>query len=303
MSQPLDEFPPHFITLETVTREQLVALFDLTDDIREREMDVCSRKRLGMIFEKPSTRTRVSFEVAIEQLGGTAIYLSKDDIQLSRGESIPDTARTLSRYVDGIVCRTFGHDRVEQLAEYSTVPVVNALTDWVHPCQALADFYTMRKHVQADSPTLTYIGDGNNVCHSLMIGAWLLDIPMKIAGPQGFEPDEVLMESLNDRGGSIRWTSDAQKAVEGADILYTDVWASMGQEGEKENRKQVFEPYQVNLSLLEHANDGVRVLHCLPAHRGEEITDEVIDGPASVVFEQAENRLHVQKALLSVLLS
>ena len=303
MSPPLEEFPPHFVTLETITREQFEALFELTDQIRDQEMDVCSRKRLGMIFEKPSTRTRVSFEVAIEQLGGSAIYLSKDDIQLSRGESIPDTARTLSRYVDGIVCRTFGHDRVEQLAEYSKVPVVNALTDWVHPCQALADFYTIRNLAETNSPALTYIGDGNNVCHSLMIGAWLLDIPMTIAGPQGFEPDEVLLESLNERGGEITWTSDAREAVEGADFLYTDVWASMGKEEEKESRKEIFEPYQVNLHLFSQANNGAKVLHCLPAHRGEEITDEVIDGPASAVFDQAENRLHIQKALLSVLLT
>lgn len=298
-----NDFPPHFLTLESITREQLEGLFDLTDQIRDDELSLCDRKRLGMIFEKPSTRTRVSFEVAIEQLGGSAIYLSKDDIQLSRGESIPDTARTLSRYVDGIVCRTFGHDRVESLAEFSEVPVVNALTDWVHPCQGLADFYTIRQFSKSETPRLAYVGDGNNVCHSLMIGAWLLDYPMTIAGPEGYEPDDVLLESLNERGGSIEWTSSPEDAVDGADFIYTDVWASMGQEEEAQKRKQVFEPYQVNNDLLDRAGEDVKVLHCLPAHRGEEVTNEVIDGPHSVVFDQAENRLHVQKALLAVLLS
>lgn len=303
MANPLTKFPPHFLTLESITGEQFEALFDLTDQIRGEELDICDRTRLGLIFEKPSTRTRVSFEVGIDQLGGSGIYLSKDDIQLSRGESIPDTARTLSRYVDGIVCRTFGHDRVESLAEYSSVPVINALTDWVHPCQGLADFYTMRQHSDEQTPRLAYIGDGNNVCHSLMIGAFLLDIPMMIAGPEGYEPDDVLLDSLNDRGAEIDWTSSPEDAVDGADFIYTDVWASMGQESEAQKRKQVFEPYQVNTDLLDRANPEAKVLHCLPAHRGEEITDDVIDGPQSVVFQQAENRLHVQKALMAVLLS
>lgn len=303
MAHPLTEFPPHFLTLESISGDQLEALFQLTDRLKNTEYSLCDTARLGLIFEKPSTRTRVSFEVGIKQLGGDGIYLGRDDIQLSRGESIPDTARTLSRYVDGIVCRTFGHDRVEQLAEYSDVPVINALTDWVHPCQGVADFYTIRDHSNTSDPRLAYVGDGNNVCHSLMIGAWLLDIPMTVAGPEGYEPDDVLLESLNDRGGSIEWSPSPEDAVAGADIVYTDVWASMGQEDEAQKRKQVFEPYQINEALLNKADDDVRVMHCLPAHRGEEITADVIDGPQSIVFDQAENRLHVQKALLAVLLS
>jgi ornithine carbamoyltransferase len=302
MGNALTSFPPHFLTLESITTEQFEALFELTRRLRGEETDHLENDRLALVFEKPSTRTRVSFEVGIDQLGGTAIYLSKDDIQLSRGESIPDTSRTLSRYVDGIVCRTFGHDRVKSLAEWSEGPVVNALTDWVHPCQALADFFTIRENSDG-TPRLAYVGDGNNVCHSLMIGAFLLDVPMTIAGPKGYEPDETLLESLSDRGASIEWTTEPEEAVDGVDFVYTDVWASMGQEAEAEKRKQVFQPYQVNEDLLTGAADDARVLHCLPAHRGEEITDSVIDGPKSLVFDQAENRLHVQKALLAALLS
>jgi len=303
MKHPLTEFPPHFLSLEFMTGQQLESLYELTDRIRNKELEVATNRRVGLIFEKPSTRTRVSFEVALDQLDGTSIYLSKDDIQLSRGESIPDTARTLSRYLDGIVCRTYGHDRIESLAEYSSIPVVNALTDWVHPCQVLADLYTIKNDFDGTTPRLAFVGDGNNVCHSLMIGSWLLEIPLRVSGPKPYMPNQTLFESLSDRGGDIEWTSDPNEAVSGAHYVYTDVWASMGQEDEAERRRKEFEPYQVNESLLKHADKSVRILHCLPAHRGEEITSEVLDGPRSLVFEQAENRLHVQKALLAVLLS
>ncbi len=302
MGDPFADFPPHFISLETITGTQLEQLFELADRIRDRELDWCERRRLALVFEKPSTRTRVSFEVGIRQLDGSAVYLGRDDIQLARGETIPDTSRTLSRYVDGIVCRTFEHERVEQLAEYAAVPVINALTDWAHPCQALADFYTIRRLSEKTSPTLTYVGDGNNVCHSLMVGAFLRGLPMRISGPEGYEPDPVLLESLKDRGGAIEFTSDPAAAVKGTDFVYTDVWTSMGDEEEAEQRRRAFQPYQINRRLLEGASPEVRVMHCLPAHRGEEITDEVMEGSASVVFDQAENRLHVQKALMAVLL-
>lgn len=302
MDDAFADFPPHFISLETVTGSQLENLFVLADRIRERELDWCDGTRLALVFEKPSTRTRVSFEVGIRELGGGAIYLGRSDIQLARGETISDTSRTLSRYVDGIVCRTFGHERVEELAEYASVPVINALTDWAHPCQALADFYTIRRLGEQPTPTLAYVGDGNNVCHSLMVGAFLLDVPMRISGPEEYGPDEVLLESLTDRGASIEFVTDPVDAVNGADFVYTDVWTSMGDEEEAEVRRRAFQPYQVNRQLLEQAAPGAKVMHCLPAHRGEEITDEVLEGPASVVFEQAENRLHVQKALMAVLL-
>jgi ornithine carbamoyltransferase len=298
----VQDFPPHLLTLEFLTGDQIQDLFRLADRIRHQELSLCERQRLGMIFEKPSTRTRVSFEVAMEQLGGHAVYLSKDDIQLARGESIPDTSRTLSRYVDGLICRTFGHDRVESLAEYASVPVINALTDFAHPCQALADYYTIFRQSKLDNPTLVYLGDGNNVCHSLMVGSWLLDLPLTISAPDGYEPDETLFESLVDRGAPIHQVTEPDQAVEGAQFVYTDVWTSMGDEEEADRRHTDFQSYQVNEDLLERAGDDVGVLHCLPAHRGEEITDAVMDGPHSLVFDQAENRLHVQKALLAVMM-
>ncbi len=303
MSRSLvEEFPPHLLTLEFLTGDQLRNLFGLADRIRHQELSLCERKRLGMIFEKPSTRTRVSFEVAMEQLGGHAVYLSKDDIQLARGESIPDTSRTLSRYVDGMICRTFGHDRVESLAEYASVPVINALTDFAHPCQALADYYTIIRQTDETQPHLVYLGDGNNVCHSLMVGSWLLDLPLTISAPDGYEPDETLFESLLDRGAPIQQVTAPEQAVEGAQFVYTDVWTSMGDEEEADRRQTDFQSYQVNEDLLDRAADDVGVLHCLPAHRGEEITDAVMDGPHSLVFDQAENRLHIQKALLAIMM-
>lgn len=303
MGHPLNDLPLHFLSLETLTRTQLLSIFELTDRIKGKELTTASKKRVGLVFEKPSTRTRVSFEVALDQLDATSIYLSKEDLQLSRGESIPDTGRTLSQYLDGIVCRTYGHDRIEALADHASIPVINALTDWVHPCQVLADLYTIRNHFEGDQPRLTFVGDGNNVCHSLMIGTCILDIPMRIASPADYKPSDVLFESLRERGAEIEWTSEPRDAVRGAHYIYTDVWASMGQENEAEKRRNVFEPYQVNKKLLENASQSVHVLHCLPAHRGQEITGGVLDGPRSLVFEQAENRLHVQKALLAVLLT
>ncbi len=261
-------------------------------------------KTLAMIFEKPSTRTRVSFEVGMWQLGGQAINLAAEDIQPGRRESWTDIGRTLSRYVDGIMMRTFGHEKVLELAKAATVPVINALTDRLHPCQALADIFTVKeKKGRLEKIKMAYLGDGNNVCHSLMYAAAKVGLELAIACPRGYEPDgKILKEALAD-GGSIVLTRDPKAAVKDADVIYTDVWASMGQEKEAAKRRKIFKPYQVNSSLVKLAKKDVIVMHCLPAHRGEEITDEVIDGPHSVVFDQAENRLHVQKAIMVRLMS
>jgi len=299
---PLADFPSDFLSLRALTPEQLEGLFELADALRGRRVDLLEEREVAMIFEKPSTRTRVSFSVAVHQLGGASMFLSGDDIQLARGETIADTARTLARYVCGIVCRTFEHDRLGALAEAAEVPVVNALTDWAHPCQALADLYTVRAHVPPGEARMAYVGDGNNVCHSLMEAAALTGMRLRIATPPEYRPSGALMEELTEAGADIAWTKDPGEAVREADFVYTDVWSSMGDEGEAPRRREAFRDYQVNRALLEEAPDDARVMHCLPAHRGEEITDAVMDGSAAIVFDQAENRLHVQKALLAVLL-
>lgn len=264
-------------------------------------------KTLGMIFQKASTRTRISFEVAMWQLGGYALFLSAADLQLKRGETIADTARVLSRYVDGIMIRTFAHQDVLDLARYGTVPVINGLTDLLHPCQALADLFTIReKKGGLKGVSLVYIGDGNNVAHSLMFGGAKAGMHVTICSPAGYEPDpEITRQAREDAawtGASIKVQGDPAEAVREADILYTDVWASMGQEEEHEKRVQAFARYQINSALLARGKKDMLVMHCLPAHRGEEITDEVIDGPRSIVFDQAENRLHVQKAILALVM-
>lgn len=263
-------------------------------------------KSLAMIFEKPSTRTRISFEVGMTQLGGHALYLSPKDLQLGRGETIADTAKVLSRYVDGIMYRAFEHEMMVELAENSSVPVISGLDDKEHPCQILADFLTIREFKGGFDQKLVYIGDGNNVCHSLLLGAPIVGMDMIACTPEGYRPDDDIYEravELSEKYGTeISLHDKPKEAVKGADVIYTDVWISMGDEDEEEKRKRDFEGYQVNEELVDQADDEVIVMHCLPAHRGVEITSEVMDGPHSVVFDQAENRMHAQKGLMMELM-
>jgi ornithine carbamoyltransferase len=264
-------------------------------------------RTLAAIFEKSSTRTRVSFDVAMDQLGGHMLYLPGRDLQLGRGESIADTARVLSRYVDGIIIRTDDHKKVVDMARFGTVPVVNALTDYSHPCQALADLFTLKERFgKLKGLKLAYVGDGNNVARSLVFAAAKMGMNMTLASPEGYQLDQQAIQlSAQDRsasGGGIYQTLDPDQAVSGADAVYTDVWVSMGQEQEHAQRVRAFRKYQVNAALLAQAGPQAVFMHCLPAHRNEEVTDEAIDGPQSIVFDQAENRLHVQKAILALLL-
>ena len=265
-------------------------------------------KSLAMLFSKASTRTRTSFEVGFYQLGGHPIYLSDDASQIGRGEPVKDTARVLSRFVDGIMIRTFSHESVIELAKYASIPVINGLTDLLHPCQALTDLFTIQEKMKVlKGRKMVYVGDGNNMAHSLMYAAAKVGMNMVCACPKGYQPDpHVLAEAHEDAshtGCTITVEEDVMKAVKGADVLYTDTWASMGQEEEHEARKKIFAPYQIYAELLAAARPEAIVMHCLPAYRGEEITDEVIEGPQSVVFDQAENRLHVQKAIMALLMS
>lgn len=301
-----------FLTISDFTAEEirllLDAAHDLKNDLKEgRPHPVLQGKSLGMIFTKPSTRTRVSFEVGMVQLGGYPLFLSSQDIQLRRGESLPDTARTLERYLDGIMIRTFAQDDVVELARYASIPVINGLTDIVHPTQVIADLMTVEEHQgKLAGLKLAFIGDGNNVAHSLLEICARVGMNMTIACPSGYEPDNgILAEARSDAastGVQLEVVEDPAEAVQGADVIYTDIWASMGQEAEEEQRAKVFQRYQVNSELLKQAAPDAIVLHCLPAHRGEEITDEVIDGPQSVVFDEAENRLHAHKAIMALLL-
>jgi ornithine carbamoyltransferase len=261
-------------------------------------------KTLGMIFEKASTRTRVSFEVAMYQLGGYALFLDFKNTQLSRGESVSDTGRVLSRYVDGIMARTFSHEAIEELAASASVPVINGLSDLLHPCQILSDVFTIVEQMGGyRGVKVAYVGDGNNVANSWVNCAARLELQLSLACPEGFEPDPSFLQRARGQSkGQIRLVRDPYEAVSGADIIYTDVWASMGKEDEHAERLKKFKGYQVNSRLVAAAKSGVRVMHCLPAHRGEEITDDVIDGSNSIVWDQAENRLHVQKAVLEWLM-
>ena len=274
---------------------------DLRAGRRHAEM---AGRTLALIFHKPSLRTRVSFEVAMTQLGGSSIFITDREIGMGSREPVQDVARVLSGYVDGVMIRTFDHQIAVNLARHATVPVVNGLTDWLHPCQILADMLTMIEHgLDLDGATVAYVGDGNNVANSWIEAAGLYGMTLRIACPEGYEPDRNLVEQVRSAGkGRVEITRSPEEAAEGADVLYTDVWASMGQEAEREKRLPVFRPYQINGALLDRAQPNALVLHCLPAHRGEEITDEVIEGPNSGVFPQAENRLHVQKAVLWELL-
>lgn len=261
-------------------------------------------KMLGLIFDKSSTRTRLSFEAGMFQLGGTATFLSRKDIQLGRGETIADTARVMSRYLDGVVIRTFGQEIVDEFARHATIPVINGLTDLLHPCQILGDLFTiLEKKGACTGIKVAYVGDGNNVANSWINAAARLPFRLSLACPAGYEPDRAILDrSMKESPEGVALVRDPAEAVRGADVVYTDVWASMGQEEEAQARKTVFRGYQVNDALLSLAGKEVLVMHCLPAHRGEEITGEVLDGPRSIVFDQAENRMHIQKAILDTLL-
>ena len=299
------------ISISDLERSKIVEMFDLADKIKMNKgnyADCLKGKILGLLFQKPSTRTRVSFEVGMRQLGGGALYLSPEEVGLGKREATKDVAKVLSRYLDAIAARTYSHSEVLELAKYSTVPVINALTDLLHPCQALSDLYTLKaKKGKLEGLTISFVGDGNNVLHSLLYGCSKLGVNLRIAAPEGYEPDKNITEEAvnlaSNTGAQIFLTSNPEEAVQKADVLYTDVWVSMGQEKEREERLKVFKPYQVNQRLVSLASPDVLVMHCLPAHRGEEITDDVLDGSNSIVFDQAENRLHLQKAILVMLLS
>ncbi|SDF63729.1 ornithine carbamoyltransferase [Methanolobus vulcani] len=294
----------HLISMADLTHDEINELLDMAEDLKEKRLrgkvtDLLKNKSLGMIFEKSSTRTRVSFEVAMCDLGGHALYLNARDMQLGRGETVGDTSEVLSRYLYGIIARVYSHETVKQLAEHSSIPVINALSDKEHPCQILADLLTIREY-KSKIAGLKYawVGDGNNVCNSAIIGGALMEMEVAVACPPGYEPDEDIVELARELGGNITITNDPNEAAKDADILYADVWVSMGDEDEREKRLKDLAPYQINNELVEQAKPDVIVMHCLPAHRGEEISAEVMDGPHSVVFDQAENRLHAQKALL-----
>ena len=272
---------------------------------KEKSGSQLQQKTLGMIFEKTSTRTRVSFEVGMTQLGGHAIYLEPESMQLKRGETIKDTAKTLSRYVDAIMVRAYNHDNVLELGEHANVPVINGLTDLEHPCQALSDLFTIKEAKGSFNVKLAYVGDGNNVCNSLLLGASMVGMDMSVGCPEKYMPNENIVKEVEEMskksGSKIEIINDPVEATSGVDVVYTDVWTSMGSENEEKQRIEDFKDYQVNSALLENANNPL-VMHCLPAKRGQEITDDVLDSENSIVFEQAENRLHAQKALLCFLL-
>jgi ornithine carbamoyltransferase len=261
-------------------------------------------KALAMLFEKPSLRTRVTFELGIGQLGGRAVYLGPQEVSLGKREAVKDVARNLSRWVDAVMARVFSHQTVVELAGHAAVPVINGLSNFEHPCQALGDYLTLLEHRgKLAGATLAWVGDGNNVAHSLIYGAARLGVRMRVATPPGYEPDRSVVADARREGGEIRLTHDPLEAVVGADAVYTDVWTSMGQEDEAETRQRIFRRYQVNRELMRRAGPQAVFMHCLPAHRGQEVTDEVMDSPASIVYDQAENRLHIQKAILLALLS
>ena len=302
----------NLVSINDLNREEVAQILETAEIIKLRhysneEQPLLKGKILGMIFQKPSLRTRVSFEAGMIQLGGQAIYLGPDDIKLGQREATKDIAQVLSRYVNGIMARTFSHEIILELAKYSTVPVINGLSDLLHPCQVLGDLLTVKeKKGRLSNLKLVYIGDGNNVAHSLMFGAVKVGMNIVLAVPPGYEPKDEIVNIAKEDAKKINCTieivHDPKEAVKGADVIYTDVWTSMGYEKESEIRKEVFKPYQINQDLVNIAKDDVIILHCLPAHRGEEITDEVIDGPHSVVIDQAENRLHAQKGVLALLL-
>jgi len=291
------------------SRDDLLSVLDFADDLKQRqarreEHHLLPGRTLAMIFQKPSTRTRVSFEVGMTQLGGHALYLAAADLQLGRGETLRDTATVLSRYVDGIMIRTFDQADVEQLARHASIPVINGLTDISHPCQALADVMTIRERLgRIEGVRVAYLGDGNNVCASLMVACAKLGAPFVAASPAGYEVWPEAVELAREAGGEVELTTDPREAATGADVLYTDVWTSMGQEDERERRLRDLAGFGIDEALVGLANEDAIVLHCLPAHYGEEITEDVLYGPRSAVWDEAENRLHAQKALLALVIS
>jgi ornithine carbamoyltransferase len=303
----------HFTRVADWQPDELLTVLDLADGLKRlraarEEHRLLPGRTLGLIFNKPSTRTRVSFEVGIAQLGGVGLYLASGELQVGRGETVRDTATVLSRYLDGIVIRTFAQADVEELAEHASIPVINGLTDDTHPCQALADLMTVRERLgRLEGVRLAYVGDGNNVCASLMVAAAKLGLDFVAATPPGYEPSPtavgIARDAAAESGGSVELMQDPRKAARGADALYTDVWTSMGQEAERDRRLRDFAGYRVDHELLALADAGAIVLHCLPAHYGEEITEEVLYGPQSAVWDEAENRLHSQKALLALVIA
>ena len=300
----------HFLTMTDVREDELRGLLReaaASKRLRTRGSRALDGKVVALVFQKPSMRTRVAFEVAVLQLGGSVVYLGQEDIQLGQREPIKDVARVLSRYVDAIVVRTFAHHDVEELGRYAAVPVINGLSDLVHPCQAVADLFTVEEHFgRLKGLTLAYIGDGNNVLHSLAQGCAMLGVNLSVSTPARYRPDAAIWSSAVRRakahGATFRWEREPRAAVRGADVVYTDVWVSMGKESERAKRIQALRPYQVNRTLLKGAKPGCRIMHCLPAHRGEEITEDVMESSRSLIFEQAENRLYAHKALLRFLL-
>ena len=299
------------LSIHDLSVEEVQEILALAAELKAKqkagiEHHLLKGKTLGMIFEKSSTRTRVSFETGMYQLGGQALFLSSRDLQLGRGEPIKDTARVLSRYLDGIMIRTFGHDRVEELAEYASIPVINALTDLLHPCQVLTDLLTIREHKgkALKGLKMAYVGDGNNMTNSYMYGCAKVGMTFVAATPEDYRPNEIVMKNAiadaKATGASITLVTDPKEAVKDADIIVTDTWASMGQEDEHDARKKIFAPYQVNQELLNGADKRVIVMHCLPAYRGEEITEDVFEANANVIFDEAENRLHTQKAIMAL---
>ena len=299
-------------SLYDLTKEEIEQILKTSELLklqsgRGQEHPLLKGKTLAMIFEKPSTRTRISFEVGMWQLGGYALYLSASDLQLGRGETIADTAQVLSRYVDGIMARVFAHQTILDLVKYSSVPVINGLSDFTHPCQGLADLFTIyQKKGRLSGLKLAYVGDGNNVAHSLLYGCSKVGMSIALACPKGYQPNtKVISEAKKEAKGNgceAKVTNDPKEAVRGADIVYTDVWASMGKEKEHATRIRIFKPYQVNDQLVKGAKEDYIFMHCLPAHRGEEVTNEVADSKNSVIFDQAENRLHTQKALMALIM-
>ncbi len=303
----------HLLTLHDLSSEEIFQILKLAKKLKRELKEgvlhpVLRGKTLGMIFTKSSTRTRVSFEVGMSQLGGQALFLSSNDIQLGRGESIYDTAKVLSRYLDGIMIRTYKQSDVEELAEFGTIPIINGLTDLVHPCQILADLQTIEEHKgKLEGIKLAYIGDGNNIAHSLLYGCAKVGMDVAIASPKDYTCNEEIALNAKDdarkTGAKVLLTEDPVEAIKDADVVYTDTWCSMGQDAEKAERIKAFQGYQVNGELFKHAKDDAIFLHCLPAYRGYEVSEEVIDGPHSVIFDEAENRLHAQKAVMQILMS
>lgn len=293
----------HLLKLMDLSAKEITEILNLADQLKYEKKNgikhhILEGKTLGLIFEKSSTRTRVSFEVGMYDLGGSALFLSSRDLQIGRGEPVEDTARVLSRYLDGIMIRTYGQDEVEALARYGTIPIINGLTDYCHPCQVLADLMTIREHKGViKGNKLCYIGDGNNMTNSLIVGGIKMGMSVAVACPAGYEPDAELMKWASENGDFV-CTDNVLEAAKDADVLYTDVWASMGQEAEAEERKKIFKGYQINSEVMSVARKDAMVLHCLPAHREEEITAEVFEAHADEIFDEAENRLHAQKAVL-----